>query len=149
MWLFGLGVAHFFEQGDDSVAKIALDDDLTVFGAAAYTTFAFEGFVQEGHVVGGAHKVIDHCDGFAPTPAALHAHTQFLLLGWEGVDDGVFVFVLVLKVGVGGIDHSGFVFCHVVCVWCGLDLIFDQLVDGLFDGVGSVADDEGLFHVTL
>ena len=86
------------QQGDDTVAEVALDDYLAVLDGAADTASGFEGLAKGFQVGGSADEIVDHGNSLAATTAALHADVQFLLLGGEGL--GLFRFV-------GGEDEVG------------------------------------------
>ena len=106
---FGVGVAEVFEESDEAVAEVALDDDLSVFGTTPYPTLGLEGLAEGGKVVVGSNKAVNNGDGLASSAITLDTHAQFLLVEGQGVDFGRSV-VLILEVGVGGIDHSYKVF---------------------------------------
>ena len=86
-----------------------MDDDLSVLHAAAYATFAFEEFAEGVEVFIGADEFLHEGDGLATAAAAFHLDMQFLLCGRQGLYEVVFAFVVVLVVGVGGIDDADFV----------------------------------------
>lgn len=86
-----------------------MDDDLAVFDAAAYAASAFEGLAEGVEVFIGADEFLHEGDGLATAAAAFHLDVQFLLCGRQGLYEVVFAFVVVLVVGVGGIDDADFV----------------------------------------
>lgn len=101
-------VAQVVEQGKDTLAEVALDDDLPILDATSHTALDLELPPQLVEVGVGTDKVVDDGDRLASATATLHPHMQFLLIGRKRFN-GRFLIVLVLVVGIGGIDHPHFV----------------------------------------
>ena len=104
------------------VAHVALQDDFPVFDRAAYAAAVFEPLAQGFQIGGAAYEASYQGHGLASPAFGIAQHAQILAGGFQGLGFGFF-FVLVLEVGVGGIDHAhGAFLVHGVfyrlCVFC-------------------------------
>ena len=96
----------FGEEFGDAGSEIALDDNFSRFGGAAYTEVYFYFTGELGQIVVGAYESSNECDLLAGSGMFVELDTQFLFFGGKCFLYGIGFFVLVLEIGIGGIDDA-------------------------------------------
>ena len=95
-------ISRGVEEGYDTLAEVALDDDLSIFDGPADTAFGFEGLAEDFKVGFSADKPVDNRDSLTPSPTAFHSDMKFLLCGCEGLGFGRRL--VETEVGISGIN---------------------------------------------
>ncbi len=111
-------IPHGTEQGNDLVAQIALDGNLTVFCRSPDAAFHLQGLPQGSQILLGAHET-GYQGNLLSTPVPpVNADTQALLLRGERL---LLLFLLtgcICKVGIGRVNDAQtflpIVFCHKI-----------------------------------
>lgn len=106
----GGGVARGFQQVDDALAEVALDDNLALLGRASYATACLEPAGKGSEVVIGAYETTHQGYCLSTTVGSLYADTQLLRRWREGGGVGVIGLALIGVVGIGGEYDSETVF---------------------------------------
>ena len=86
----------FGEEFGDAGSEIALDDNFSRFGGAAYTEVYFYFTGELGQIVVGAYESSNECDLLAGSGMFVELDTQFLFFGGKCFLYGIGFFVLVL-----------------------------------------------------
>ena len=79
-FLFCLCISFCFQQLDNPLFELSLNDDFSIFHRTSHTTFGLEQLAQFFQVIFSPYKSIDKGNSFASPAFLLDADTQFLLL---------------------------------------------------------------------